>query len=119
MGGYCADAPHGAVCARLLPFVITSNVKALLARDPDSPLLAKYDEAARIITGDPFAKSHDAVTWIQQLCDVLNVPPLSTYGLKKEDVPIVVEKASKSSSMKGNSIVLTDDELTSILMQAL
>ena len=94
-------------------------MKALSARDPDSPLLAKYDEAARIITGDPFAKSHDAVTWIQQLCDVLNVPPLSTYGLKKEDVPIVVEKASKSSSMKGNSIVLTDDELTSILMQAL
>eukprot|EP00118_Oscarella_pearsei_P003054 m.12729 g.12729 ORF g.12729 m.12729 type:complete len:383 (+) comp24254_c0_seq1:22-1170(+) len=119
LGGWCTDAPHGAVCARLLPFVITANVKALTERAPDSPLLKKYDEAAKIITGEPFSKNHDAVEWIQKLCNVLNVPPLSSYGLKREDVPIVVEKAAKSSSMKGNSIVLTNEELTAILLKAL
>lgn len=119
IGGWCDSAPHGAVCARLLPFVITANVRALTERSPNSPLLAKYTEVAQIITGRPDATSQDAVQFVQQLCSVLNVPPLSTYGLREEDIPAVVEKSAKSSSMKGNSIVLTNDELTAILMQAL
>lgn len=119
IGGWCKGAPHGAVCARLLPFVITANVQTLSECSPDSPLLAKYREVAQIITGRPDANSQDAVQFIRQLCSVLNVPPLSTYGLTEEDIPAIVEKATKSSSMKGNSTVLTTEKLTEILMQAL
>ena len=119
IGGWCKGAPHGAICARLLPFVITANVQALTERSPDSPLLGKYSEVAQLITGRSDATSQDAVKFIQRLCSVLNVPPLSTYGLNEDDVPAIVEKSAKSSSMKGNSIVLSKDELTGILLQAL
>ena len=37
----------------------------------------------------------------------------------REDFPAIVEKAPHSSSMKGNPIVLTNDELTEILEKAL
>jgi alcohol dehydrogenase class IV len=112
-------APHGVICARLLPYVMESNVRALQAREPDSPTLTRYDEAAQILTGRPTAQAVEGVIWVQDLCEALKVPPLSGFGLRKEDIPAVVEKAKKASSMKGNPIVLTEEELTVILREAI
>ena len=111
-------APHGVICARLLPFVMESNVRALQKREPDSPVLRRYDEVAQILTGNASATSADGVKWVQNLCDALQIPALSQYGMTKSDIPILVEKAAKASSMKGNPIVLTPQELTEILEQA-
>ncbi len=113
--GGMISAPHGVICARLLPFVCEANVQALHSREPSSAALGRYDEAARILTGKDLARAADGVEWIQELCKALTVPPLTEFGLKKEDFPTVVAKAQKSSSMKGNPIQLTDDELMSIL----
>ena len=112
------SAPHGVICARLLPFVIETNVEALQKRDPTSPALAKYDEAAVLLTGSNLAKATDAVTWVQELCLALKVPPLARYGLKSQHFEIVISNAQKSSSMEGNPIELTDDELLNIIRQA-
>ena len=112
-------APHGAVCARLLPYVVEANVRALRERAPDSPALERHREAARILTGNATAEPPDAVAWIQDLCAALKTPPLSQYGLTQEDIPLVTEKARKASSMKGNPIELTAQELTEILTRAL
>lgn len=111
-------APHGVICARLLPFVCKANVKALHSREPDSPALARYDEVARILTGKVSARAADGVEWIQNLCKALTVPPLVQFGLKEKDLPTVVAKAQKSSSMKGNPVILTDDELIEILKES-
>ena len=43
-------APHGAVCAAVLPHAMEVNVRALRARAPEK--LARYDEVARLITGN-------------------------------------------------------------------
>jgi alcohol dehydrogenase class IV len=111
------SAPHGVVCARLLPFVMEANVLALQQRDPTSQALAKYDEAARLLTGDSSAKASDAVTWAQELCLTLKVPSLARFGLKQHDFETIAAKAKKSSSMKGNPVELTDDELLNIIRQ--
>jgi len=111
-------APHGVICARLLPYVMEANVRALQSRMPGSPALARYDEVAQILTGQPTARAADGVDWIQELCQALSVPALSNFGLTDDDFPTVVEKARKASSMKGNPILLTDDELTEILRQS-
>lgn len=113
------DAPHGALCARLLPFVMEANVTALQSRAPDSPILRRFEELAKILTDDPDAKISDGVTWIQSLCEKLELPSLSTYGMKPEDIPIAVEKSRNASSMTGNPIELTEEELTAILQSAL
>ena len=107
--------PHGTACARLLPLVAAINVRALRARMPSSPALDRYDEVARIVTGNHAARAKDAVTWLENLVGELGVPTLSAYGVRDEDVSRVVVAARQASSMKGNPIMLTDDELAEAL----
>ena len=113
--GGMISAPHGAICARLLPYVMQENVQALQRREADSPALARYDEIARLLTGTATARAVDGIAWVQGLCEAFNVPPLAEFGLKEQDFPTVVAKAQKSSSMKGNPVALTDHELMEIL----
>ncbi len=112
-------APHGVVCARLLPFIMETNVRALLDREPDSPAIARFDEVAQLLTDEATAKAPDGVTWIQDLCSRLSVPSLAEFGLTEADFPTGVEKAQRASSMKGNPIELTAAELLDILRKAL
>lgn len=116
--GGMTGAAHGVICARLLPYVMESNVKALQSRAADSPALVRYDKVAQLLTEKATAQAADGVVWIHDLCAALKVPPLSQFGLKEGDFPTVVAKSQKSSSMKGNPIVLTDDELMAILKKA-
>jgi alcohol dehydrogenase class IV len=116
--GGMIGAAHGAICARLLPYVMESNVKALQSRAADSPALARYDEIAQLLTGTATARAADGVAWIQDICVALKVQPLSQFGLKEEDFPALIEKSQKSSSMKGNPIELTEDELLNIIRAA-
>ncbi|MHC4154100.1 MAG: iron-containing alcohol dehydrogenase [Planctomycetota bacterium] len=116
--GGMIHAPHGVICARLLPHVMEVNVRVLQSRTPDSPALARYDQVARLLTGTATAKAPDGVAWVQGLCEVLKVPPLADFGLKQQDFPTAVAKAQKASSMKGNPITLTEAELTEILTKA-
>jgi alcohol dehydrogenase class IV len=117
--GGMISAPHGVICARLLPYVTQTNVQALQKRAADSAALARYDEIAGLLTGKPTARAGDGVTWVQNLCAELKVPWLSAFGLTEQDFAEAVAKAQKSSSMKGNPIILNEDELTEILEQAI
>jgi alcohol dehydrogenase class IV len=45
------EAPHGAVCAAILPHGMAVNIRALGQRAPDSIALARYREIAKILTG--------------------------------------------------------------------
>ena len=118
MGGMF-HAPHGAICGRLLPLVVAVNVRALQERDPESKALRRYDQVAQILTGRLDAKADDGVAWVQELGHALQVPPLSSLGVTDADFPALIEKASRASSMKGNPIKLTPDELQEILARAL
>ena len=113
------NAPHGVICARLLPFVVEANVKAIRDTLPGSSLLNRFDEIARILTGSTTATASDGVNWIGELCAELNVPPLSGYGMTEGDIPLAVEKSQKASSMKGNPVELEYDVLAEILKRAL
>lgn len=117
--GGMIDAPHGALCGKLLPHATEANVRALRDRAPDSPALARFDEIAQIVTGTPSAKAADGVAWIGELCDALALPGLRHYGLTEADFPAAVAKARKASSMKGNPIELHDGELRDILQAAM
>jgi alcohol dehydrogenase class IV len=113
------DAPHGAVCARLLPLVMGANIAALRERLPHSPLLARFDIVAQALTGEPQANAADGVAFVQALGEELAVPGLATYGVSAAHISDLVSKAAAASSMKGNPLVLTSAELTEILERAL
>lgn len=112
-------APHGALCARLLPPVMAANLRALQARAPENPALRRYDEIARWLTGHPHAVAADGVTWVAALVAELGIPPLSAYGLTTADLETVAEKAAAASSMKANPLPLTAEERLQILREAL
>jgi len=113
--GGMISAPHGTVCARLLPYVMETNVQALQNRSPNSPALARYGEVAQILNCITTKTVDGVVEWVRNICLALKVPRLSEFGLKETDFPAVVAKSQKSSSMKGNPIPLTDEELMTIL----
>lgn len=107
-------APHGAVCAALLPAVMHSNVAALAARAPDHPAAQRYRELDGILAG-----GGAACAWVAALTGALQIPRLSALGVTASDIPALVEKAKIASSMRGNPIVLTDEELTAIANQSM
>ena len=112
-------APHGAVCAALLPHVMEMNLRALRQRQPASEILHRYQEVARILTGRADAPAEAGVEWVRQLVSDLAIPGLGTYGIKQEHVAELVEKSAKASSMKANPVALTPGELQEVLVGAL
>ncbi len=112
-------APHGAVCAAFLPHVMAINVRALAERRPDDPLLHRYDEAARILTGSPTATAAEGVRWVSALCTDLETPRLAAYGITRAHFADLVAKTAAASSTKANPIALTAAELEEILTLAL
>ena len=118
IGGAFA-APHGAVCGVLLPVVVEANVRALHERQPGGATLARYEEVARLLTGRQDATAPDGAAWLHDLIASLDVPPLARYGISHDDVPALVEAASRASSMRANPVALTPGELAGILERAL
>ena len=116
-GGF--PAPHGAVCAALLPHVMAINLRALRQRDPNGPALARYEEVAWWLAGDMKAKADDGLKWVRALVLDLKIPRLGSFGVRPEHFPDLVAKAAKASSMKANPIALTPEEMTEILGLAL
>ena len=112
-------APHGAVCAALLPVVMEVNLRALRQRQPQSGVLARFREVARLLTGRDNTAAEDGVAWVRELCADLKIPSLRTYGITQADVPALYEKAAQASSMKGNPLTLLPGELEEILSRTL
>ncbi|MEO8127009.1 MAG: iron-containing alcohol dehydrogenase [Bryobacteraceae bacterium] len=110
------QAPHGAVCAALLPAVTQVNIQAVRGRDD---ALARYETIARILTGRPQATADDLVPWLREACGALEIPPLHSYGITSEHFADLASKAASASSMKGNPVKLTAHELQEILEHAL
>jgi alcohol dehydrogenase class IV len=109
------NAPHGTICAAVMPAVMQMNVDALKERAVDHPALQRYMEIAAWLTGKPQAAPQEGAEWIGALCAEMKIPHLSELGIQKDDFEMIVEKAEHSSSMKGNPIQLTREELTRIL----
>jgi len=116
--GGMVDAPHGAVCAALLASVVEANVRALRERAPAAPGLRRYAEVARLLTGRDGATVGDAVAWLRGTVAALDVPPLGAVGLRRAQYAEVATKAARSSSMQGNPVRLTEEELVTVLHAA-
>ena len=126
--GGLSGAPHGAICAALLPDVVAANVRALgavagehatdaLARENASITLAKYAEIATMVAGKP-ATAEEAAEVLAQYAASLGARKLRDLGLARDDFAQLVETAKKASSMKANPITLSSEDLLGILVAA-
>ncbi|MBW0001614.1 MAG: iron-containing alcohol dehydrogenase [Verrucomicrobia bacterium] len=112
-------APHGAICAGLLPVVMEINARALRERQPDAEALHRFRAVAQVLTGRPDAAISDGIEWVAALCRELRIPGLGSYGIRAEDFGPIAEKAQKASSMKANPLTLNRQELEECLSRAL
>jgi alcohol dehydrogenase class IV len=112
-------APHGAICARLLPIVMEMNLMALTNRQPGNPAIRRFDEVARILTGSQQATAWEGVAWLDDLHFELGIPGLAHYGVVESDLNRIASQALLASSMQGNPVQLTLPELIEILEKSL
>lgn len=111
-------APHGAVCAAVLAPTVEVNLRAVRQRDPEGPTRLRLCELAGLLTGNRTAQPEAAVGRLAGLTATLQIPGLAAYGLTDEDTTEVVAAAQRASSMKGNPVPLTDDEVAEILYRS-
>lgn len=117
--GGMLKAPHGALCAAVLPYGIAANVQALRKRFPDGNVLQKYEQIAKLLTGNADAQPEDLTSWVSALVSKLSGRSLGSLGLSSEQIPSLVAKAEAASSMKANPLPLTREELTEVAEWAL
>jgi alcohol dehydrogenase class IV len=117
------DAPHGAICAALLPYGMQANISVLRKDARRSPvlneILGRYRTIARQLTGHTGAEPEDGVQAVQALATSLKVQPLGHFGMCPENADEVTEKALNASSMKRNPVALSKEELKRVYLSAL
>jgi alcohol dehydrogenase class IV len=115
--------PHGTVCAALLPHVMDANIKALRAKGAPAETLARYATIGRALSGLDVQDDDEAidagVKVARDLVRELGIPRLGSFGLRDKDVPGIVGRARKASSMRYNPVDLDEDVLVGILRAAI
>ncbi|MFZ4825835.1 MAG: iron-containing alcohol dehydrogenase [Phototrophicaceae bacterium] len=107
-------APHGAICAILLPAVMQANIATLTAQD--HPTRHKFTHLAQAILQRPDLT--DLVEWVRGLVQDFDIPLLSAYGVTEADFDEIINQSLHASSMKGNPVPLERATLFHILAQA-
>ncbi len=114
--------PHGEVCGTLVAAATAVNLRALRERAPDDVALRKYARASELLHGrrfpTPQAAQDGLVDLLNEWTARLQLPRLSHYGVREQDLDHIVAH-SRGSSMKTNPVVLEDSEIREILRQRL
>ncbi len=113
------SAPHGALCAALLPAALEVNLRALRARAPHHPAVARFAEVAAWLTRRPGAAAEEGIAWLAELVRDLGVPGLAHHGVGDADVAPLVERARRASSMRGNPVELSESEVADIVRRSM
>lgn len=111
------DAPHGALCAALLPAVMTVNERAVRSSWTGVPPVNSGKEDRRDVcpTIQRFEEVRQIVGDLAELGQALGVKTLRDLGVRRAEFPVIIEKAAVASSMKGNPVPLTPAQLAEIL----
>jgi hypothetical protein len=111
--GGMSGAPHGAVCGRLLPFVLACNAER--ATGDASGRLAQVSEwIADALGGTADQAPARLVDW----AEAAGLPGLAAMGVREADHEDLAQAAVGSSSMKGNPVPLEVADLVALMRDA-
>ena len=100
-----------------------ANIGALRVENPGHPVLRRYAEVGRLLTGRHDLSGGDAadvgIEVAANLARDLEIPGLGVLGVEEDGIDGVVEMARKASSMKFNPVPLSQDTLVEIVRKAL
>lgn len=112
------DAPHGQICARLLPLVMNVNLE-VARQNRDGDVLERFTTIAAVLTRNASASAEDGIAWLARLVEDFRIPQLRVVGMRTDDIPSIVDQARRASSMKGNPFDLSPEVLATVLERAL
>lgn len=118
IGGMVA-APHGEICARLLPYVMQANINALESLDDPLEVITRYREVAQRLIGKPQVNPLDGVEWALNHNLYFGIRFLSQFGITRTDIALIAKKSMQASSTQGNPVKLTEAQISSILEGAM
>jgi alcohol dehydrogenase class IV len=110
-------APHGAVCAALLPGAVRVNLR--VARAARSAVVDRFGVVARTLTGHAAAAPEEAAEWLETLRRDLGIPGLRAYGVGTDHVDGLSDAAARASSTKANPVALGPEHLREVIGAAL
>lgn len=112
--------PHGVICGTLVAAATQTNINAMLEREPENPALERYARVSEVLLQKRFGSTdealHNLIETLQQWTQELQLEGLAKHGVTESELDQVVAH-SRGSSMKTNPIVLTNDEIKSILLE--
>lgn len=114
--------PHGVVCGTLVAAATRMNINTMQERENENPALDRYARVSEVLWQRRFKSKQEAlellVVLLEDWTQKLKLQHLSEYGLSTDGIDHVVAH-SRGSSMKTNPIVLTDEEIRSIVLERL
>lgn len=116
--GAMFEIPHGVICANLLPEITEANIECARNEDPTGKTVRKYQDVARMLTGDSEGMLKRLVTTLRIQRRTLRIPPLGTFGFSAEDIPRILA-GCRAGSMNTNPIHLEDAVLAEAVRAAI
>ncbi|MFT6229160.1 MAG: alcohol dehydrogenase class IV [Paracoccaceae bacterium] len=117
LGGVTGGA-HGAICGALLGPILGANRAAMAARAPDLPAAARLEEVCALIADALGGTAMDAPQTLAAWAAGAGLPGLTDLGFNRGMAGAVAAASVSSSSMKGNPLPLTQDELIAAMCAA-
>ena len=117
LGGVTGGA-HGAICGALLGPVLAANRAAMAARAPDLPAAARLEEVCALIAAALGGTARDAPQTLADWARGAGLPGLTDLGFDPAAAGATASASAASSSMKGNPLPLTEDELIAAMRAA-
>jgi len=112
--GGCYDVPHGVVCGSLMAPVFAATIDNLLDQ-PDHPAMSKLIIVSKVFADFKYKKDLEYLQAFKEklihITTLLEIPMLSEFGLKEEDLETIV----KYTSHKFHPVMLSKDQMTDIL----
>lgn len=113
--GGATGAPHGLLCGRMLPSSLRVNRQALIDQNLS---VERIDQVADWISNALGTSAETAFDDLEQAFMDWNLPVLTDWIDPDADLETWANEAKQSSSMKGNPVALTTEQISRVLQAA-
>ncbi|KAG1715093.1 Glycerol kinase [Nymphon striatum] len=113
--GGATGAPHGLLCGRMLPSSLKVNRQALIDQNQS---VERIDQVADWISSALGTSAETAFDDFERAFVDWNLPVLTDWIDPDADLETWATEAKQSSSMKGNPVALTTDQISRVLRGA-
>jgi len=112
------SAPHGAVCAALLLPVLEMNLQVAQTQDGRAETIRRFSDLAALVTRGEQNEAQGLIEWVRRLVTAIGVRGVRRFGVLESEYGLIATRSLAASSMQGNPVPLSPDQVVAILRDA-